>query len=331
MKRKTFIIKVSSLLLLLSGTTAGIHAQSESMPFVQEGKQWNYVDDDGNPFSYAIDGDTAINGKEFKNVYYQTAAERRYQCAVREEGKFVYSVPNGYNDERVLCIFDVREYVEQSSANNMTVYKVSRFAPVRSVTGRLHKVYSADITYKDGQRLVYDSRIWYEGVGAPESNHLLPFFETEDNHSNEFRSGDFLNCSVNGKVIFTDDDKLNFVEDYYDKQCATPTIAYNNGRLVFGCDTPDVKYVYEINCSDNCSGRGGEVSLSRTYEIRVHATLDGYYDSDVATAAIGWRNGRPVMEGFSSVTLDDDGSCDVNGDGTVDVADIAKVIDSMAK
>ena len=331
MKRITHFFKALSLLLLLLGVATGICAQSESMPFVQEGKQWNYVDDDGNPFSYAIDGDTAINGKEYKKVYYQTAAERRYQCAVREEGKFVYSVPNGYHDERVLCIFDVREYVEQSSANNMTVYKVSRFAPVRSVTGRLHKVFCANITYKDGQRLVYDSRIWYEGVGAPESNHLLLFFETEDNHSNEFRSGDFLNCSVNGEVIFTDDDKLNFVEDYYDKQCATPTIAYNNGRLVFSCETPGAECVYEIKCTDEGSGNGSEVSLSRTYEIRVHATLDGYEDSDVAVATIGWRNGRPVMEGFSSVTLDDDGNCDVNGDGTVDVADIAIIIDSMAK
>ena len=320
----------SSLLLLLSGATTDIYAQSESMPFVQEGKQWNYVDDDGNPFSYAIDGDTAINGKEYKKVYYQTAAERRYQCAVREEGKFVYSVPNGYNDERVLCIFDVREYVEQSSANNMTVYKVSPFPPVRSVTGRLHKVFCAFITHKDGQRLVYDSRIWYVGVGAPEDTHLLPFFENEDNHSNEFHPGDFLNCSVNGEVIFTDDDKLNYVEDYYDKQCATPTIAYANGKLVFSCETPGAECVYEIKCADEGSGRGSEVSLSRTYEIRVHATLDGWQDSDVAVATIGWRDGRPVMEGFSSVTLDGDGSADVNGDGIVDVADIATIIDSMA-
>ena len=116
-----------------------------------------------------------------------------------------------------------------------------------------------------------------------------------------------------------------------DKKCATPTIAYDKGKLVFSCETPRAECVYDIKCADNGSGHGGEVSLSRTYEIRVHATLDGYEDSDVAVATIGWRNGRPVMEGFSSITLDDNGNCDVNGDGTVDVADIAKVIDSMAK
>ena len=115
-----------------------------------------------------------------------------------------------------------------------------------------------------------------------------------------------------------------------DMRCATPTIAYDHGRLVFGCETEGVEYAYEIKCGDAESGRGGEVSLSQTYEIRVRATLEGHYDSDVAVATIGWRDGRPVMEGFSSARLDNsEGNADVNGDGTVDVADITSVISAM--
>ena len=114
-------------------------------------------------------------------------------------------------------------------------------------------------------------------------------------------------------------------------KCTTPTIAYDNGRLVFSCETPGAECVYEVKCADTSSGRGGEVSLSQTYEIRVHATLEGYQDSDEAVATIGWRNGRPVMEGFSSVTMDNGESCDVNGDGKVDVADIGTIIDTMAR
>ena len=63
----------------------------------------------------------------------------------------------------------------------------------------------------------------------------------------------------------------------------------------------------------------------------VYATLDGHYDSDVATATIGWRDGGPVMEGFSSITMDGtDERGDVNYDGKTDVADIAKIISMMA-
>ena len=73
------------------------------------------------------------------------------------------------------------------------------------------------------------------------------------------------------------------------------------------------------------------MSLGQIYEICVYATLDGHYDSDVATATIGWRNGQPVMEGFSSITMDgSDDSGDVNCDGKVDVADIAKILSIMA-
>ena len=81
-------------------------------------------------------------------------------------------------------------------------------------------------------------------------------------------------------------------------------IAYDKGKLVFSCETEGAVCVYEIKCMDAGSGIGGEVSLTRLYEIRVHATLDGYQDSDMTVATIGWRNGQPVMECFSSVTME---------------------------
>ena len=65
--------------------------------------------------------------------------------------------------------------------------------------------------------------------------------------------------------------------------------------------------------------------------ITVYATREGYDDSDVATATIGWRNGTPILEGFSSIKLEGiETNGDVNGDGTVDVADIATIISIMA-
>lgn len=68
-----------------------------------------------------------------------------------------------------------------------------------------------------------------------------------------------------------------------------------------------------------------------SYEISVYATHEGYNDSDVVTATITWRNGKPIMQGFSSITLKaGDPKGDMNGDGTVDVADIATIISIMA-
>ena len=115
-------------------------------------------------------------------------------------------------------------------------------------------------------------------------------------------------------------------------KCEMPTISYDRGRLVFDSATDDATFVYEIAHADSVKGSAKEVMLSAVFVISVYATKDGHADSDVATATIGWRDGAAVIEGFTSVTLDDDEGTrgDVNSDGTVDVADIATVIDIMA-
>ena len=114
-------------------------------------------------------------------------------------------------------------------------------------------------------------------------------------------------------------------------KCATPTIAYEQGELVFSCETEGAQFVSEIKVADAKKGNEARVTLVPNYEITVYATADGYADSDVATATIGWRNGTPVMEGFSNIDLGKaNNSCDVNGDGSIDVADIATIISEMA-
>ena len=115
------------------------------------------------------------------------------------------------------------------------------------------------------------------------------------------------------------------------EKCATPTISYEQGELVFSCETEGAQFVSEIKVADAKKGNEARVTLVPNYEITVYATADGYADSDVATATIGWRNGTPVMEGFSNIDLGKaNNSCDVNGDGSIDVADIATIISEMA-
>jgi len=115
-------------------------------------------------------------------------------------------------------------------------------------------------------------------------------------------------------------------------QCATPTIDYANWKLTFSCETKDAEIVTKAVCSDSQEGDGGPISLMPTYTITAYARAEGYRDSDVATATIGWKNGRPVViSGFSNVSLSDHNpNCDANLDGNIDVADIATIIDAMA-
>ena len=64
--------------------------------------------------------------------------------------------------------------------------------------------------------------------------------------------------------------------------------------------------------------------------MTVYATKEGWQDSDRTTATLVW--GDAEVEGDNVIRLGGagGGGCDVNGDGMVDVADIATIISEMA-
>ena len=76
-------------------------------------------------------------------------------------------------------------------------------------------------------------------------------------------------------------------------QCATPSISYESGKLMFACETTGAKYYYTITDTDITSdalSENGEVSLSAAYQISVYATADGHTASDKAEATLYWIN-----------------------------------------
>ena len=76
-------------------------------------------------------------------------------------------------------------------------------------------------------------------------------------------------------------------------QCATPSISYESGKLMFACETAGAEYHYTITDTDITSdalSENGEVSLSAAYNISVYATADGYNASDKAEATLYWIN-----------------------------------------
>ena len=100
------------------------------------------------------------------------------------------------------------------------------------------------------------------------------------------------------------------------KKCATPAIVFADGKLTFTCETEGVEYAYEVTNADVKKGLASEAEIAGTYKVSVYATKAGYEDSDTATLEFTLGAGG--------------GSCDVNGDGAVDVADIATIISNMA-
>ena len=82
-------------------------------------------------------------------------------------------------------------------------------------------------------------------------------------------------------------------------KCATPTISYQNGQLIFESETEGVEFVSEITDTDIKKHYDAKVSLTATYTITVYATKSGYEDSDVATATLCWIDQQPETEGIT--------------------------------
>ena len=99
-------------------------------------------------------------------------------------------------------------------------------------------------------------------------------------------------------------------------KCATPTIINLNGKLMFYCETEDVKYDYSIVLS--VEGSDQNITLPKSCKISVIATKEGYEPSD------------PFMiEVDMSYLIGKLG--DVNKDGVVNGTDIQEVINIIVE
>ena len=98
------------------------------------------------------------------------------------------------------------------------------------------------------------------------------------------------------------------------KKCATPIIAFVDGKIKFTCETEGVEYVSNITPPSAYSGNSDEVNLSTIYKVTVYATKEGYENSDIATMDIDVSGCTTGIRG------------DVNEDGNVNGTDIQEVI-----
>lgn len=80
--------------------------------------------------------------------------------------------------------------------------------------------------------------------------------------------------------------------------CATPTITYIDGKLMFNSETEGAVCISSITDSDVTMHSGSEVQLGVTYHISVFAKKVGYENSDEAIATLCWIDQQPATDGI---------------------------------
>ena len=81
-------------------------------------------------------------------------------------------------------------------------------------------------------------------------------------------------------------------------KCETPSIRYENGQLLFTCDTEGAEFVSEITDTDIRQYNSATISLTATYNISVYAKAPNHAKSDVAIATLCWIDAEPTTEGI---------------------------------
>ena len=87
-----------------------------------------------------------------------------------------------------------------------------------------------------------------------------------------------------------------------EKQCAKPTIYYEQGKLSFGCETEGVQFKSSITDTDIKDYTTASIDLTVTYNISVYATKSGLENSEVAYGTLCWIDVEPQKEGIEDGT-----------------------------
>ena len=235
------------LLFLLCFVQTCVYAQDSYLPFVEEGKVWNmlyisqeFVDEFPDyEFKYFIEGDTLIAGQNCKkfysfNEYYSNKTE--YKMALHESEGKVYFIPSGSTNSYVLYDFTI------PVGTSTVISSASR--PESNIEMRNNR---NGITKTNGisRRCLFVNWVtdnlpsgwWIEGIGS----ELGPL--------NNFQFGAtgayilFLNCEVNGEIVFNMTDFREDTEkgEYYPEgtkwtEIRLDTLKYNSWYSKVGDD-----------------------------------------------------------------------------------------------
>lgn len=186
-------IKRMKYLVFLVMLCCGISVNAENIPFVQDGKRWNYIgylsgvapeNERAWEYSYYLQGDTVVGGIPCLKLFYEggknNVSEDYWGAMYEEDGK-VYFIPKGKDVPTLLYDFRCQLGDELDTFGGMVTVE-----NIKSV-GYQAKEYRV-IT-------VQDRGTWIEGVGS-----IYDLFTLTLPDPGEWM--EFISCELNGEVIF---------------------------------------------------------------------------------------------------------------------------------
>ncbi len=231
-------------------------SQVEYRPFAQDGKIWHcqvgLIKE--NIYDNRIDGDTLIDGENWKKVYNVPDLGKYYYAAVRDVNKKVYAIAKGSNRARLLydfslkvgdivrcgiegnkfgCLLEKGEQPDSLLGFEFEAYlKVNRIDTITDYDhNQVHRVfiltlldaYEYPLMDVRGEVSIYNNVVWVEGVGS----YTGPFSPWMPLSAQNFTS---RSCSVSKNYIYgyPDDYEPYYFEWEGDEDEVETAVSNNN-------------------------------------------------------------------------------------------------------
>ena len=203
--KRIFVLSVLMLFFEL-----GMNAQENKSyrPFIKEGKVWNFRhrhlwNTQGGPkylyYSYVMQGDTTINGLEYKKLYMRHSRYNCYTAALREEGCRAFIVP----------VDSVKEYV---------FYDLEPTGDVQMAFGlKAQRHGNTTMTASSGETLVVAIYTippfralfkWIECIGSDQDMFKCQLFGPQDGTQTIGGYGELVSCYDEDGYIYGDESSV---------------------------------------------------------------------------------------------------------------------------
>ena len=206
MKRILYI----SALCLLTAMAAQAQAATPYRPLAKEGKVWNfkYLNVRSNEpthralyYNYIIQGDTVINGLDYKKIFFRHSKLNLYTAALRDEGSRVYMVPADSTEESIY--YDLELNKDTSIVYGSQVRPYGGPFMIDSHGLRLRQQSWINIPV-----FIHQTWDWIESIGCTEDFFKCQFLNDEKNKpvsSGIGGYGGLISCFEDGVCVYGDE------------------------------------------------------------------------------------------------------------------------------
>ena len=197
------------MLILFSAMSISAQEETSYRPLAKEGKVWNFAylnvhstsDHTALYYSYIIQGDTTIHGRQYKKLYFRHSRFNIYTAALRDEGCRAYMIPADSTSEFIYYDLELKEDIKLAYGMGIRPYG----GPTMTTSHGLSLRQQSWISYPVRVHRTWE---WIESIGCKEDFFMCQVLNDEKDKMGIGGYGGLISCYEDGVCIYGDENGI---------------------------------------------------------------------------------------------------------------------------